>query len=62
MAAGNSLDYFAIRNTISTYCIALDTKDWPLLRTVFTDDVDTMYAFMGEIKGVQKVADAIEKR
>lgn len=60
--APNPLDYFAIRNTISRYCIALDTKDFDLLKQVFTEDVDAVYPFGGQIKGVQKVADAIRKR
>ncbi|KXT01613.1 hypothetical protein AC578_8015 [Pseudocercospora eumusae] len=61
MTQPNPLDYVAIQNTISTYCIALDTKDFALLRKVFTGDVDTIYPF-AEMKGVQVVAERIEKR
>lgn len=61
MALINPIDYIAIRNTIAEYCIALDEKDWPLLDTVFTDDVDAYYPF-AEMKGVKKVAEAIENR
>ncbi|EME38398.1 hypothetical protein DOTSEDRAFT_57502 [Dothistroma septosporum NZE10] len=61
MAQANPIDYFAIRNTIATYCIALDTKDFQLLRHVFVEDVDAVYPFW-QIKGVQNVADAIQKR
>ncbi|KAK5693333.1 hypothetical protein LTR17_025084 [Elasticomyces elasticus] len=60
--APNPLDYFEIKNTISRYCLALDTKDFELLKQVFTDDVDTIYPFGGQRKGVQSVADAIQKR
>lgn len=56
------MDYIAIQNTISTYCFALDNKDFESLRQVFTEDVDTIYPFRGTIKGVQEVADAIKKR
>jgi len=62
MAPANPMDYFAIQNTISRYCIALDTKDFDLLRHVFTSDVDTIYPFGGHRKGLQPVADAIKKR
>ncbi|KAF2719497.1 hypothetical protein K431DRAFT_251055 [Polychaeton citri CBS 116435] len=58
----NPLDYFAIQNTISRYCIALDTKDFELLKQVFIDDVDTQYPFGGNIVGVESVAAAIKKR
>ncbi|EGP88153.1 uncharacterized protein MYCGRDRAFT_39911 [Zymoseptoria tritici IPO323] len=51
----------SIRNTLATYCIALDTKDWPLLHQVFTPDVDAEYPF-ASLKGVEAVATAVEKR
>ena len=62
MAPPNPIDYFAIQNTISRYCHALDTKDFNLLREVFTEDVNTIYPFRGEINGVHDVAEAIKKR
>jgi ketosteroid isomerase-like protein len=58
----DSADYRAIQNTIAQYCFALDNKDFAALHKVFTEDVDTIYPFRGAIKGVQEVADAIEKR
>ncbi|KAK4544073.1 hypothetical protein LTR36_004571 [Oleoguttula mirabilis] len=61
--APNPLDYFAIQNTISRYCFALDSKDFDLLKQVFTEDVDSIYPFgRGQIQGVQNVAAAIKKR
>jgi len=62
MAPPNPMDYFAIRNTISRYCIALDSKDFDLLHHVFAADVDAVYPFGGQVKGAQKIADAIQKR
>ncbi|KAK4498998.1 hypothetical protein PRZ48_009510 [Zasmidium cellare] len=62
MAGPNPIDYFAIRNTIATYCVALDTQDWELLRKVFTEDVDATYPFSGQIRGVGKVAEGIRNR
>ena len=58
----NPLDYVAIQNTLARYCLALDTKDFDLLKQVFTEDVDTFYPFRGPIKGVENVAAAIKKR
>lgn len=58
----NPIDYFAIQNTISQYCIALDTKNWTLLDDVFVQDVDAKYPFGGAIKGVQALADKIQDR
>ena len=60
--APNPIDYFAIQNTISRYCFALDNKDWQLLRQVFTEDVDAHYPFGGALKGVQPLADKIKER
>lgn len=58
----NPIDYFAIQNTISQYCIALDTKNWSLLDSVFVQDVDAKYPFGGAIKGVKPLADKIQDR
>lgn len=62
MAPQNPIDYFAIQNTLSRYCIALDTKDFGLLEQVFTEDVDGKYPFNQNLKGVRNVANAIQKR
>ena len=61
--AGSFLDYIAIKNTLSLYCVALDTKDFDLLNEVFTPNVEAKYPFPGgEMKGVKAVADAISQR
>lgn len=57
----NPMDYFAVRNTLSRYCDALDTKDFNLLKEVFTEKVDAKYPF-AHMQNVQVVADSIEKR
>lgn len=62
MSPSNPIDYFAIKNTISGYCIALDTKNFSLLEEIFTQDVDGRYPFDRNLKGVQNVANAIQKR
>ncbi|RYP22713.1 hypothetical protein DL765_001563 [Monosporascus sp. GIB2] len=61
MASPNPIDYFAIKHTVSLYCIALDSKDFGLLEQVFAEDVDAKYPF-ATMKGVRDVADTIQKR
>lgn len=49
-------DRFAIADVMSSYALALDTKDYPLLRSLFAVDVEVMMIFdsnspdSGEIK------------
>lgn len=56
------LDYIEIQNTIARYCVALDTKDFDLLKDVFTVDVSGNYPFNNGLKGVAAVSKAIQKR
>lgn len=59
----NPLDYNAIRNTIARYCIALDSKDWELLRTaVFTPDVQADFPFNHDMRGIDFIAQTIQGR
>ncbi|KAF2440912.1 hypothetical protein P171DRAFT_523931 [Karstenula rhodostoma CBS 690.94] len=58
----NPLDALAIQNTLARYCEALDTKNWPLLKKVFAEDVEADYPFHHSLRGVDGVAEAIEKR
>ena len=62
MASANPIDYFAIHNTVSRYCIALDTKDFDLLGEVFTEDVEADYPFNHNMKGTKDITAAIQKR
>ena len=41
----NLEDRFAIADVMSSYALALDTKDYPLLRSLFTVDVEVMMTF-----------------
>lgn len=61
MANTNPFDYEAIRNTLSNYCIALDSKDFSLLTSVFTSDVDAQYPFAHHTS-CESIAAAIQKR
>lgn len=62
MAQPNPHDYRAIQNTLSRYCIALDTKDWALLNSVFAQDVAANYPFNPNLSGVKSLAEAIANR
>ncbi|KAI2479520.1 SnoaL-4 multi-domain protein [Pyrenophora tritici-repentis] len=58
----NPLDVLAIKNVVSRYCQALDTKDFDMLEEVFVPDVDADYPFNSSMKNVKEVASAIKKR
>lgn len=61
--ASNPIDYRAIQNTLSRYCIALDTKNFDLLHQVFTSDVEAKYPmFPNAITDVSELAEKIKKR
>lgn len=55
------LDYLAIKNVLSLYCVALDTKDFDLLQEVFTRDVEAVYPFAA-MHGVNEISYRISKR
>ena len=62
-------DRFAIADVMSSYALALDTKDYPLLRSLFAGDVEVMMTFDsnspdgGEIKltGIEAWIEFVEK-
>ena len=56
------LDILAVKNVISRYCEALDSKNFALLEKVFVHDVSADYPFNGNMQGVEAVARAIQKR
>lgn len=58
----NPLDVLAVKNVISRYCEALDTKDFTLLVKVFVHDVSADYPFNSDMQGVEAVAKAIKAR
>lgn len=62
MSHANQLDYIAIKNVIARYCEALDTKDFDSLENVFVSDVVANYPFNADLKGVNAVSAAIQKR
>lgn len=62
MSKSNPLDTLAIKNVISRYCEALDTKEFVLLEKVFVEDVSADYPFNRDMQGVEAVAKAIQNR
>lgn len=62
MSSVNPLDHIAIQNVLARYCQALDTKNFDLLDKVFLEDVEAIYPFNPDLRGVGSVKKAIENR
>jgi SnoaL-like domain len=41
------LDRAAITDVVNRYATGLDRRDWPLLRSIFTDEIDMEYTSVG---------------
>lgn len=41
------LDRTAITDVVNRYATGLDRRDWPLLRSIFTDEIDMEYSSVG---------------
>lgn len=54
-------DRLDILDVLARYATGIDRRDWPLFRTVFTDDCELDYGEIGAWKGVDAVADFMEK-
>lgn len=50
-----------ISDLLVRYATGIDRRDWPLFRTVFTDDCDLDYGEIGRWQGVDKVTDFMDK-
>jgi 3-phenylpropionate/cinnamic acid dioxygenase small subunit len=50
-----------ISDVLVRYATGIDRRDWPLFRTVFTDDCELDYGEIGVWKGVDAVADFMEQ-
>ncbi len=46
-----------ISDVLVRYATGIDTRDWPLFRTVFTDDCELDYGEIGRWQGVDAVTD-----
>jgi hypothetical protein len=62
MSKINHSDVLAVKNVISLYCEALDSKDFTLLEKVFVQDISANYPFNSDLQGVGAVANAIKNR
>jgi hypothetical protein len=62
MTQMNPLDYLAVKNVLSRYCQALDSKDLASLSKVFTQDVVADYPFNPSMTGVEVIVNAIKNR
>jgi 3-phenylpropionate/cinnamic acid dioxygenase small subunit len=50
-----------ISELLVRYATAIDRRDWPLFRTVFTDDCELDYGEIGRWQGVDEVTDFMDK-
>ena len=50
-----------ISDLLVRYATGIDRRDWPLFRTVFTDDCELDYGEIGTWKGVDAVTDFMEQ-
>jgi uncharacterized protein (TIGR02246 family) len=50
-----------ISDLLVRYATGIDRRDWPLFRTVFTDDCELDYGEIGVWKGVDAVAEFMEQ-
>jgi hypothetical protein len=62
-AASLTADYIAISNTLATYPLAIDGKDFSLLSQVFTVDVVANYsAPLNVLSGLPQVMTVLQQR
>lgn len=54
-------DHQDICELLVRYATGIDRRDWPLFRTVFTDDCELDYGEIGSWSGVDAVTDFMEK-
>lgn len=50
-----------IADLLVRYATGIDRRDWPLFRTVFTDDCELDYGEIGAWKGVDAVTDFMQQ-
>lgn len=50
-----------ITDVLIRYATGIDRRDWPLFRTVFTDDCRLDYGDIGTFDGVEAVTDFMDK-
>jgi 3-phenylpropionate/cinnamic acid dioxygenase small subunit len=57
----DSEDRQDISDVLVRYATGIDSRDWPLFRTVFTDDCELDYGEIGRWQGVDEVTDFMDK-
>jgi 3-phenylpropionate/cinnamic acid dioxygenase small subunit len=56
-----SVDRQQISDLLVRYATGIDRRDWPLFRTVFTEDCELDYGEIGAWSGVDAVTDFMDK-
>jgi hypothetical protein len=54
-------DKAQITDVLIRYATGIDFKDWALLRTCWTDDVEVDYGEVGQYSGVEAITDLMEQ-
>jgi 3-phenylpropionate/cinnamic acid dioxygenase small subunit len=54
-------DHLDITDVLVRYATGIDRRDWPLFRTVFTDDCELDYGEIGRWTGIDAVTDFMEQ-
>jgi hypothetical protein len=54
------VDRAAISDVVHRYATGLDTHDWPMLRSIFTDEIDVDFSSVGARPGRVKADDWVE--
>lgn len=53
----DSADRWGISDVVTRYFLAIDRRDWPRLRTCFTDDVEAVYEGVRVAGGLDRLVD-----
>ena len=54
-------DRLDITDVLLRYATGIDRRDWPLFRTVFTDDCELNYGEVGSWKGVDAITEFMQQ-
>jgi SnoaL-like protein len=54
-------DRQAIADVLTRYATGIDRRDWPLFRTVFTDDCEADYGEIGAWEGADAITEFMDK-
>lgn len=56
----NPADDRAVTAVLLRYAMAIDTRDWPLFRSCFTEDMEADYAGFGRWRGLREITEFMQ--